>query len=92
MSLVIEGIFRDGVIRPKHPVALEEGAEVRVTIDVLSATPATPTPPRPDEDAAASTVDDPFAAVIGICTDGPDYSIAEHHDSLLYGPLREPGE
>ena len=30
----------------------------------------------------------PLDAVIGIGTDGPDISLAERHDELIYGPLR----
>jgi predicted DNA-binding antitoxin AbrB/MazE fold protein len=29
--------------------------------------------------------DDPLDAVIGICTEGPDISLAERHDEFLYG-------
>ncbi len=30
---------------------------------------------------------DPLDAVIGICTEGPDISLAERHDEILYGGL-----
>ena len=37
---------------------------------------------------------DPLDAVIGICKEGPDISLAERHDEILYGPIegkeREP--
>jgi predicted DNA-binding antitoxin AbrB/MazE fold protein len=35
-----------------------------------------------------ATVDedyDPLAAVIGICDEGPDISLAERHDEIIYG-------
>ncbi|MGH7213251.1 MAG: antitoxin family protein [Tepidisphaeraceae bacterium] len=35
------------------------------------------------------TDQDPLADVIGVCKDGPDISLAERHDELLYG-LRKP--
>lgn len=36
---------------------------------------------------------DPLDEVIGICTEGPDLSLAARHDELLYGlrpPAKEP--
>ena len=30
---------------------------------------------------------DPLDAVIGICKEGPDFSLAERHDEILYGPI-----
>jgi predicted DNA-binding antitoxin AbrB/MazE fold protein len=30
---------------------------------------------------------DPLDAVIGICTEGPDVSLAERHDEIIYGGL-----
>jgi predicted DNA-binding antitoxin AbrB/MazE fold protein len=35
----------------------------------------------PDEDH------DPLDEVIGICTEGPDISLAERHDEIIYGGL-----
>jgi predicted DNA-binding antitoxin AbrB/MazE fold protein len=31
---------------------------------------------------------DPLDAVIGICDDGPDVSLAARHDEILYGPMQ----
>jgi predicted DNA-binding antitoxin AbrB/MazE fold protein len=36
----------------------------------------------------ADETDDPFEAVIGICDDGPDISLAARHDEFIYGPER----
>ena len=30
---------------------------------------------------------DPLDAVIGICKEGPDISLAERYDEILYGPM-----
>ncbi|MHB1423235.1 MAG: antitoxin family protein [Gemmataceae bacterium] len=73
MTLTIEAIYENGVLTPKHPLALAEGTEVRVTISTLQ------------KDA------DPLDEVIGICTEGPDISLAARHDELLYG-LRPPAK
>jgi predicted DNA-binding antitoxin AbrB/MazE fold protein len=67
MTITVEAVFQDGVLKPKGPVVLAEGAEVRLTI--------TPLDDR----------DDPLADVIGICDQGPDLSLAERHDEILYG-------
>ena len=32
---------------------------------------------------------DPLDAVIGICKDGPDISLAERHDEILYGWMED---
>jgi predicted DNA-binding antitoxin AbrB/MazE fold protein len=34
--------------------------------------------------------DDPLDAVIGICTEGPDISLAARHDEILYGLKPDP--
>ena len=31
---------------------------------------------------------DPLDAVIGICKEGPEISLAERHDEILYGPMQ----
>ena len=67
MTLTIDAIYENGVIKPKEPLALVDGAAIRVSV---------------------STVDeivDPFEAVIGICDDGPDISLAARHDEFIYG-------
>jgi predicted DNA-binding antitoxin AbrB/MazE fold protein len=68
MTRTIEATYVNGVLKPHKPLDLEEGSDVRVTIE-----------PVEDE------VDDPLAAVIGICDDGPPISLAERHDEFAYG-------
>jgi predicted DNA-binding antitoxin AbrB/MazE fold protein len=73
MSLVVEATFEKGAFKLAQPVALPEGAQVRLTITPI------------DEDY------DPLDAVIGICDDGPEISLAARHDELIYG-LKARGE
>lgn len=68
MAIIVEATYENGVLRPKQPLTLAEGAKVR-----LSITPA-------------GEPYDPLEAVIGICDEGPDFSLAARHDELLYGP------
>ncbi len=67
MTFTVEATYENGVLKPKQPLALTEGSEVRLVISPL------------EEDY------DPLEAVIGICTEGPDISLAARHDELLYG-------
>ncbi len=69
MTITVEATYENGVLRPKQPLALADGAEVRVTI----------TPANDDLD--------PLDEVIGICTQGPDISLAEQHDAIVHGGL-----
>lgn len=69
MTISVEATYENGVLKPKQPLTLAEGAEVRLTIRLA------------DEDG------DPLDEVIGICTEGPDVSLAEQHDAILYGGL-----
>jgi hypothetical protein len=76
MSITVDATFENGVLRPKQPLDLAEGAEVRVTVDSV----AHAEPPESD----------PLDAVIGICTDGPPDG-AENHDAYIYGDIRTRG-
>jgi predicted DNA-binding antitoxin AbrB/MazE fold protein len=69
MTITVAATYEQGVLKPRQPLTLAEGAEVRLTIE-------------PVEDDR-----DPLDEVIGICTEGPDVSLAERHDELLYGGL-----
>jgi predicted DNA-binding antitoxin AbrB/MazE fold protein len=73
MTTTIEAVYENGILRPKKPLGLVEGAEVQLIISAL------------DEDH------DPLDEVVGICTEGPDMSLAERHDEILYGgkPCKE---
>jgi len=68
MGIVVEATYQNGILKPKEPLTLAEGAEVRLTI-----TPA-------------GEPCDPLEAVIGICDEGPDLSLAARHDEVIYGP------
>lgn len=67
MSITVEAVFENGLLKPKQPLELAEGAEVRLVISPLG----------DDRDS--------LDEVIGICTEGPDISLAEHHDAVIYG-------
>jgi predicted DNA-binding antitoxin AbrB/MazE fold protein len=67
MTITVEATYENGVLKPKQPLTLADGAEVSITI-------------RP-----ATDDDDPLEAVIGICDDGPDISLAARHDEFIYG-------
>ena len=70
MSINIDAIYQDGALHPQQPLALPEGAHVRVAIETSS-------PP-----AAAPAGADPLADVIGI-SNAP--AAGDHHDDYLYG-------
>jgi predicted DNA-binding antitoxin AbrB/MazE fold protein len=68
MTIVVEATYQNGILKPKEPLTLAEGTEVRLTI-----TPA-------------GESYDPLEAVIGICDEGPDFSLAARHNEVIYGP------
>jgi predicted DNA-binding antitoxin AbrB/MazE fold protein len=70
--LVVEATYEDGVLKPKQPLGLAEGSNVRLSI---SAAPS-----------AVEEPFDPLADVIGICTGGPPDG-ADNHDKYIYGDL-----
>ena len=67
MSIAVEAVYENGILKPKQPLMLAEGTTVRLTLDAL------------DDNY------DPLDDVIGICTEGPDFSLAERHDEIVYG-------
>jgi predicted DNA-binding antitoxin AbrB/MazE fold protein len=67
MSIVVEATYENGSFRPKVPVALADGAPVRLVVDVIQAER------------------DPLDEVIGVIKEGPEFSLAEHHDDIVYG-------
>lgn len=75
MSIIVDATFEGGVLKPKQPLALTEGEEVRVVISKVA-------------EGDNLLINDPLAGVIGIC-EGPGISLAERHDEFLYG-LRKP--
>ncbi len=68
MAIIVDATYQNGILKPKEPLPLAEGAEVRLTI------------------APAGERYDPLEAVIGICDEGPDFSLAARHDEVIYGP------
>jgi hypothetical protein len=75
MSIHIDAIYQDGALHPQQPLALPEGAHVRVAIEESS-------PP-------ASVVPgvDPLADVIGLAEGPAAGDAADRHDDYLYGKL-----
>jgi predicted DNA-binding antitoxin AbrB/MazE fold protein len=72
MSITIEAKFEDGVLKPLVPVALDEGARVRVTIDAPTF-------------GGAVGASDPIEDVLGIgAGDGPTDGSTQH-DRYIYG-------
>ncbi|HBI45082.1 MAG TPA: hypothetical protein DDY78_19820 [Planctomycetales bacterium] len=94
MSTIIKATYADGALKPKEPLALQEGAEVELIVmtplpddDPLDAVIGIGASGRTD--GAVGDDHDPLDEVIGICKEGPDISLAARHDDLLYG-LRPP--
>jgi predicted DNA-binding antitoxin AbrB/MazE fold protein len=83
MPITVKAIYEDGVLKPKQPLALQEGAEVELSIN---GTEETPILNVPDEIELAEG-EHPLDAVLGICKEGPDISLAERHDEIIYGGL-----
>jgi predicted DNA-binding antitoxin AbrB/MazE fold protein len=69
MTLTVDAVYQNGILKPKTPLDLAEGAEVRLVIQ------------SSDDDH------DPLDDVVGICTEGPDISLAARHDEIVYGGL-----
>ena len=65
MAITVEATFENAVLKPKQPVVLREGTEVRLIISTLDAEY------------------DPLEAVIGICDDASDASLAARRDEKL---------
>jgi predicted DNA-binding antitoxin AbrB/MazE fold protein len=82
MTIDVDAVYEDGVLKPERPLALKDKAKVHVTIET------------PEELAAATTsADDPTGwkaidALRGIVKDAPP-DMAENHDKYLYGTAGE---
>ncbi len=74
MTIYIDAIYEHGTFRPAGPIALEEGAQVALTIE-------TATPLRSPQGLV-----DALAEIAGMPAQSPDdgFSGADH-DQLLYG-------
>ena len=73
MSIHIDAIYQHGALNPQQPLALPEGAHVRVAIE----TSTSPT--------AAPAGHDPLANVIGVGEGPTAGDAADRHDDYLYG-------
>ncbi len=76
MVITVAAVYEDGVLKPKHPVPLEDKAEVRVVIETIE--------PSPPVDDADPTGWDALNSLIGIIDNAPP-DMAENHDHYLYG-------
>jgi predicted DNA-binding antitoxin AbrB/MazE fold protein len=77
MTVAVNAIYENGVLKPEGPPALKEQAKVRVIIQ------------SDEEDPPAAGDDDPTGwkvarELIGCISDAPE-DVAEHHDKYLYG-------
>ncbi len=80
----VDAVYENGVFRLKQPLSLPEGSQVRLMIVPLG-TNGEPL----QADVECPPQEHPLDAVIGICDDGPDTSLAERHDEILYGVRRK---
>jgi predicted DNA-binding antitoxin AbrB/MazE fold protein len=74
MTIQVDAVYCDGVLRPVTPLALPNGAAVHLAVETKSG-----------EAIAQAAINDPLAAVIGI-GEGPDSGdVAARHNDYLYG-------
>jgi predicted DNA-binding antitoxin AbrB/MazE fold protein len=82
MTIDVDAVYEDGVLKPERPLGLKEKAKVHVTIEA-----------RAEEALAAKDDEDPTGwkaidALRGIVKDAPP-DLAENHDKYLYGDPNE---
>jgi predicted DNA-binding antitoxin AbrB/MazE fold protein len=82
MTIDVDAVYEDGVLKPERPLALKEKARVHVTIEA-----------RAEQALPAKDDDDPtgwkaIEALRGIVKDAP-LDMAENHDKYLYGNPRK---
>ena len=77
MTIDVDAVYEDGVLKPERPLALKEKAKVHVTIE----TKAEETSPAEDDDPTGWKT---ARELIGCVTDGPEDG-AENHDRYIYG-------
>ncbi len=78
MTIDVDAVYEDSVLKPERPLALKEKAKVHVTIEA-----------KAEEVPAAKDDDDPTGwkaidALRGIVKGAPP-DTAENHDKYLYG-------
>jgi predicted DNA-binding antitoxin AbrB/MazE fold protein len=76
MTIDVDAVYEDGVLKPERPLALKDKARVHVTIE-------------PKAEEAPAVADDPTGwkaidALRGIVKDAPS-DVAANHDKYLYG-------
>jgi predicted DNA-binding antitoxin AbrB/MazE fold protein len=77
MTIDVDAVYEDGVLKPERPLALKEKAKVHVTIEAK----AEEAPPAQDDDPTGwKTADE----LIGFIKDGPKGPIGEQHDEHIY--------
>ncbi len=75
MTIHCAAVFESGVLRPKEPMALPEGAEVEISVEYA----------RPP-DQPPRTPAQMLAAIAALPREGDgDTSTSVHHDRVLYG-------
>ena len=78
MTIDVDAVYEDGVLKPERPLALKDKAKVHVTIEAKA-------------EEAPSDDDDPTGwkaarEFIGMWRDGiPGENVGEEHDKYLYG-------
>ncbi len=80
MTIDVDAVYEDGVLKPERPLALQDKARVHVTIEARA------------EEAPAQDDDDPTGwkaarEFIGMWKDAParsNTSLSEDHDRTLY--------
>lgn len=76
MTIDVDAVYEDGVLKPERPLALKEKAKVHVTIEAREETPAG----QDDDPTGWKTA----MELIGCVKDGPEDG-AENHDRYIYG-------
>ena len=80
MTIDVDAVYEDGVLKPERPLALKEKAKVHVTIQAeADQTPAA----KDDDDATGWKAAREF---IGMWKGGtPGENVGEEHDKYIYG-------
>jgi len=80
MTIDVDAVYEDGVLKPDRPLALKDKAKVHVTIEALAEEP----PATDDSDPTGWKAAGEF---IGMWKDAParsSTSLSEDHDQALY--------
>lgn len=77
MTIDVDAVYEDGVLKPERPLELEEKARVHVTIEVMTA----PAPAADDDPTGWKAID----RLIGCIEDTPPgEAVGRDHDKYLY--------